>query len=67
MVVSCRKARGGIWIPEDRLRATIWGGLILAPCSILASGIITQYMDNNIPNMLINFFCLFVNGFGVRF
>ncbi len=52
-------------MPEDRLRATISGGLILAPCSIIASGIVTQYMDNNITNMILNFVCLFLNGIGV--
>lgn len=52
-------------MPEDRLRATISGGLILAPCSIIASGIVTQYMDNNTANMILNFVCLFLNGIGV--
>ncbi|KAJ3518364.1 hypothetical protein NM688_g9448 [Phlebia brevispora] len=65
MLISWRKYRGGVWVPEDRLRATISGGLIFAPCSIIASGIITQYMESNTVNMIINFVCLFFNGIGV--
>ncbi|KIP04582.1 hypothetical protein PHLGIDRAFT_120572 [Phlebiopsis gigantea 11061_1 CR5-6] len=65
LVVSWRKRRGGVWCPEDRLRATTLGGIVLAPLSIIGSGIITQYCDDSLPMMFLNFFCLFVNGIGV--
>ena len=64
IVVSLRKRRGGIWVPEDRLKATIIGGLILAPCSILISGLLTDFCDGT-PTMLSNLVCLFMNGVGV--
>jgi len=65
MVVSWRKRRGGVWVPEDRLRATTFGGLVLAPLSIIGSGVVTQFCDDSPAMMLLNFFCLFLNGVGV--
>jgi hypothetical protein len=65
LVVSLRKSRGGVWVPEDRLRATPIGGLILTPCSILFSGLATQYLEGR-PSIIINFICFVLNGIGVR-
>ncbi|GJE88177.1 MFS general substrate transporter [Phanerochaete sordida] len=65
IVVAMREKRGGVWVPEDRLRATAFGGLVLAPLSVVASGAVTQYADDGMWMMLLNFFCLFLNGFGV--
>ncbi|KAI0341463.1 MFS general substrate transporter [Trametopsis cervina] len=64
LIVSLRKSRGGVWIPEDRLRATLFGGIVLTPLSILVSGIATQFMEGRV-SMIINFVCLVANGLGV--
>ena len=64
MVISWRKRRG-FWCPEDRLRATTFGGVVLAPMSIIGSGIVTQFCDATTGMMVLNFFCLFLNGVGV--
>ncbi|KAI0776371.1 MFS general substrate transporter [Irpex lacteus] len=64
VLISLRKGRNGVWIGEDRLRATYLGGAVLAPMSILVSGLLTQFWKGNgsfIPNMI----CLIVNGIGV--
>lgn len=66
LVVSWRKKRGGVWVPEDRLRATTFGGLVLAPLSIIGSGLVTEFADDSLNMMLLNFFFLFLNGVGVR-
>lgn len=60
-----REKRGGVWVPEDRLRATAIGGLVLAPLSVIASGVITQFANDGVWMMLMNFVCLFLNGAGV--
>jgi len=41
VVKRWREKRRGVWCPEDRLRATWIGGLIMVPLSIGASGLIT--------------------------
>lgn len=65
LVIAWRERRGGVWVPEDRLRATTFGGLVLAPLSIIGSGVITQFADASLAMLLLNFFCLFLNGIGV--
>ena len=52
-------------MPEDRLRATFGGALLLAPLSVLFSGLITQFVDGKV-GLVLNLICLFLNGFGVR-
>jgi len=64
IVVNWRKKRGGIWYPEDRLRATIPGALFLVPVSTLASGLLTRYVPGKL-GLVLNLFCLFINGIGV--
>ncbi|KIJ12566.1 Drug:H+ antiporter-1 family protein [Paxillus involutus ATCC 200175] len=56
--------RNGVWIPEDRLRATYVGGLILVPLSVVAAGLTTTYIDGPV-GLAINLVCLFTNGLGV--
>lgn len=63
MVLRWREKRGK-WVPEDRLRASYWGALVLTPMSILISGIVTQYVPGW-PGLSVNILCLFFNGFGV--
>jgi hypothetical protein len=64
IVVKWRERRGGVWYPEDRLRAAIHSALFLVPLSVLCSGLLTQFVDGNI-GLFLNLVCLFVNGMGV--
>ncbi|KAG2106754.1 major facilitator superfamily domain-containing protein [Suillus discolor] len=59
-----REKRRGAWCPEDRLRATWIGGLIIVPLSIGASGLITTYIGGPI-GLALNILCLYANGVGV--
>jgi hypothetical protein len=59
-----REKRRGVWYPEDRLRATWIGGLIMAPLSVGASGLITTYIGGPIGFGL-DILCLYANGVGV--
>jgi MFS family permease len=61
-----RKKRKGVWYPEDRLRATWIGGLVMIPLSIGASGLITTYVGGPI-GLWLNLLCLYTNGMGVDF
>jgi hypothetical protein len=51
-------------VPEDRLRATLWGAAIFIPLSVLASGILTQFLDGRV-GLGLKLVCLFLNGMGV--
>jgi hypothetical protein len=64
IVIRYREARGGVWYPEDRLRATLSGALFLVPLSMILSGLITEYVRGPIGLCLV-FICFFVNGLGV--
>ena len=64
VVVYYRKKRGGEWYPEDRLRATILGGVLLIPLSIFGSGLLTGYVSGRV-GLALNMACLFMNGVGV--
>jgi hypothetical protein len=61
-----RKRRAGEWVPEDRLRGTLFGAGFLVPVSVLCSGFITHYVEGNI-GLTLNLVCLFFNGLGVGF
>jgi MFS family permease len=64
VVIKWRERRGGVWYPEDRLRATMSGALFLVPLSVLCSGLLTQFVDGKI-GLILNLMCLFMNGVGV--
>ncbi|KAG1834359.1 major facilitator superfamily domain-containing protein [Suillus subalutaceus] len=66
VVKRWRKKRNGVWFPEDRLRATWIGGLVMIPLSIGASGLITTYVGGPV-GLCLNLLCLFTNGMGVDF
>ncbi|KAF9261789.1 MFS general substrate transporter [Marasmius fiardii PR-910] len=59
------KKRGGVWCPEDRLRAALWGAAAFVPLSILGVGIITEYVPGRL-GLALNVICFFLNGFGVK-
>ncbi|OBZ75053.1 MFS antiporter QDR3 [Grifola frondosa] len=64
IVVKWRKRRGGKWVPEDRLRAALFGGLVFVPFSVLLSGLTTQFVKGPV-GIVLNLACLFMNGIGV--
>ena len=64
VVIAWRKRRGGVWVPEDRLRATLWGAAVLVPMSILLSGLTTQFVPGTL-GIGLNLVWLFMNGVGV--
>lgn len=63
MVVYWREKRGK-WMPEDRLRATLYGALFFTPLSVLISGLLTQYVHGWI-GLSLNLVCLLFNGIGI--
>lgn len=65
IVVRWRKRRGGEWVPEDRLRGTLYGACIFVPLSVLCSGLVTHYIGGTL-GIVLNLVCLFFNGLGVR-
>ncbi|KAF9261791.1 MFS general substrate transporter [Marasmius fiardii PR-910] len=58
------KKRSGVWCPEDRLRPSMIAA-VLVPVSVLAVGIITEYVSG-ILGLVLNVICLFLNGFGIE-
>jgi MFS family permease len=64
IVMRWKEKRKGVWVPEDRLRATYVGGLILVPLSVMLAGLATTYIDGPV-GLTINLICLFANGVGV--
>ncbi|TCD62516.1 hypothetical protein EIP91_006790 [Steccherinum ochraceum] len=66
VVVRMRAQRGGVWVPEDRLRVTLIGASIMAPLSVLAVGFILTYVDGT-PGIVLFLVALFVNGLGIDF
>ncbi|KAG1737898.1 major facilitator superfamily domain-containing protein [Suillus paluster] len=65
MIERWKAKRKGIWVPEDRLRAVLVGGL-LVPLSVGLSGLITTYIAGPL-GLVLNLLCLFMNGVGVDF
>ena len=63
LVTKWRKRRAGEWVPEDRLRGTLFGAVFLVPVSVLCSGIITHYVGGKV-GLALNLICLFLNGLG---
>jgi hypothetical protein len=45
MLIKWKKRRGGVWVPEDRLRAALLGASTLVPLSVLLSGLTITYLD----------------------
>lgn len=64
MLKSWRKKRGGVWVPEDRLRPTLVGAGLLAPCSVLLSAFTMEYIPGKWGLALICVWFL-INGLGV--
>ncbi|KAI0761486.1 MFS general substrate transporter [Trametes elegans] len=63
-VITERARRGGTWVPEDRLHATLSGALLLVPLSTLFSGL-AMVLVRGPAGIAIFVACLFANGVGV--
>ncbi|KAJ7209671.1 MFS general substrate transporter [Mycena pura] len=63
-LIKWRKRRGGVWVPEDRLRAAIFGAATLVPLSVILCGLITHFIPGP-PGLVLNLVCFFFNGLGV--
>lgn len=64
LVIKWRKERGDCWVPEDRLRASVFGIAVLCPMSVLLSGVVTTFVRGYL-GLVLNLSCLFFNGAGV--
>ncbi|KAF8880862.1 major facilitator superfamily domain-containing protein [Infundibulicybe gibba] len=64
IVAKWRQRRGGVWYPEDRLRATLIGAAFLVPVPVLISGLLSQFVGGT-TSLIFNLICLFINGVGV--
>jgi hypothetical protein len=65
-VIIWKKKRGGVWYPEDRLRASLMPFAVFVPMSLLAFGVINRYVDG-MPGLIGCLICLFFNGLGVSY
>lgn len=64
-VIKGRLRRDGKWVPEDRLRVTLYGALILLPLDLLVFGLTVRFVPGKV-GLVVCLVCLFVNGAGVR-
>ncbi|KAF9235275.1 major facilitator superfamily domain-containing protein [Melanogaster broomeanus] len=66
VVQAWRQKREGEWVPEDRLRASYIGTLIMVPLSLVGFGLVTTYVEGTVGLVLsLTFF--FTGGFGIDF
>jgi len=63
-VIQWRQKRGGVWYPEDRLRAALLPFLVIIPVPLVLFGLVNRFVDG-MPGLIISLACLFVNGVGV--
>ncbi|KAH8096724.1 MFS general substrate transporter [Cristinia sonorae] len=65
-LIRGRASRGGILLPEDRLKVARLGACLMVPMSMLGAGLFTTFVDGNL-GIALNLCCLFINGLGVDF
>ena len=63
-VIKWRKKRGGVWYPEDRLRAALIPFASIVPLSVLCFGLVNRFVDGRL-GLVLSLVCLFFNGAGV--
>ncbi|KAJ6497759.1 MFS general substrate transporter [Mycena sanguinolenta] len=63
-VIKWRERRGGKWVPEDRLRGTLFAAATLLPLSVVLCGVITHFVPGPL-GLALNLVCFFLNGLGV--
>ena len=66
-IIVWRAKRSGAWVPEDRLRAAIFGAGFLIPVSVLALALSTTLVASRGPGLTLAVIALFANGLGVDF
>ncbi|KAH7890115.1 MFS general substrate transporter [Phlebopus sp. FC_14] len=59
-----RIQRSGKWCPEDRIRVTVFGALVLVPVSVLLAGLASTFVDGAL-GVLLCLTALLMNGIGV--
>ncbi|KAF9554259.1 MFS general substrate transporter [Agrocybe pediades] len=64
-VISWRKRRGGVWYPEDRLRAALLPYALIIPITLVIFGLANQFIDGKL-GLSICLICLYVNGIGIE-
>ena len=64
IVVKWMRKRKNEWVPEDRLRATLFSAGVLAPLSVVLAGVVTQCVKGT-GGIVLTLVCFFVNGVGV--
>lgn len=63
-IIRGKRSRGGVWLPEDRLRAVVPGIVIFAALSVLGYGLTTEYVRGH-TGIYLDLLWLFLNGIGV--
>ncbi|KAF9043991.1 major facilitator superfamily domain-containing protein [Panaeolus papilionaceus] len=64
-VIEWRKKRGGVWYPEDRLRAAVIPLAIFTPISVMLFGLANHYIDGT-RGLITCLVIFFFNGVGVE-
>ncbi|KXN87016.1 Quinidine resistance protein 1 [Leucoagaricus sp. SymC.cos] len=62
LVIIRSKRQRGVWYPEDRLRATLFG--LFLPIAVILSGVITKQVPGTL-GLVLNLVCLFFTGVAV--
>ncbi|EIW85698.1 MFS general substrate transporter [Coniophora puteana RWD-64-598 SS2] len=65
IVKKYAEARGGKWVPEDRLNAAKFGGVFLVPVSVVLAGFASAFIDNRPLGIFVSLVALLMNGLGV--
>ncbi|KAG5651695.1 hypothetical protein H0H81_007754, partial [Sphagnurus paluster] len=63
IIIQWRARRGGVWCPEDRLRAAMFPAIVLVPLTMIASGLLIEFVPGRL-GLVLNLVCLFLNGMG---
>ncbi|KAF9481301.1 MFS general substrate transporter [Pholiota conissans] len=64
-VVRWREKRGGVWYPEDRLRAGLLPFALYGPIPLVMFGVVNKYVDGT-PGLVLCLICLFAHGLGIE-
>ena len=62
IVIIRSQRKRGLWYPEDRLRATLFGAFL--PVAVILSAVVTRYISGTC-GLALNLICLFFTGVAV--
>ncbi|KAF5349687.1 hypothetical protein D9756_008816 [Leucocoprinus leucothites] len=62
VIIRSKGKRGGLWYPEDRLRAALFG--VFLPVTVILSAVFTKYISGTM-GLVLNLICLFFTGVAV--